>query len=61
VDRADPGAHPGYITWEQYEANQQALLDNAAAATPTVRPGPARESTAQLQRPGHLRAVRAAE
>ena len=26
-----PGAHPGYITWETYEANQQILLGNAAA------------------------------
>ena len=26
-----PGAHPGYITWETYEANQQLLLGNAAA------------------------------
>jgi hypothetical protein len=42
VDRVDPRRPPGYITWEQYEANQQALLDNTAACgadRAPVRPG----------------------
>jgi hypothetical protein len=25
------GAHPGYLSWEQFETNQQLLLANAAA------------------------------
>jgi hypothetical protein len=24
-----PGAHPGYVTWEQFEANVKRLRDNA--------------------------------
>ena len=44
-----PGAHPGYITWEAYEANQQALLGNAAARGTDRAAGPAREGTALLQ------------
>jgi hypothetical protein len=44
-----PGAHPRYITWEQYEANQQALLGNAAARGTDRAAGPAREGTALLQ------------
>jgi DNA invertase Pin-like site-specific DNA recombinase len=44
-----PGAHPGYITWEQYEANQQTLLGNAAARGADRAAGPAREGTALLQ------------
>jgi DNA invertase Pin-like site-specific DNA recombinase len=44
-----PGAHPGYITWEQYEANQQILLGNAAARGTDRAAGPAREGTALLQ------------
>jgi DNA invertase Pin-like site-specific DNA recombinase len=44
-----PGAHPGYITWDQYEANQQILLGNAAARGADRAAGPAREGTALLQ------------
>ena len=44
-----PGAHPGYITWETYEANQQILLGNAAARGADRAAGPAREGTALLQ------------
>ncbi len=33
-----PGAHPGYITWEAYEANQQILLGNAAVRGGTEMP-----------------------
>jgi len=44
-----PGAHPGYITWETYEANQQLLAGNAAAHGTERTAGPAREGTALLQ------------
>jgi DNA invertase Pin-like site-specific DNA recombinase len=44
-----PGAHPGYITWDTYEANQQLLLGNAAARGTDRAAGPAREGTALLQ------------
>jgi Recombinase/Recombinase zinc beta ribbon domain len=44
-----PGAHPGYITWETYEANQKILLGNAAAHGADRAAGPAREGTALLQ------------
>jgi DNA invertase Pin-like site-specific DNA recombinase len=44
-----PGAHPGYITWETYEANQQILLGNAAAHGGDRAAGPAREGAALLQ------------
>jgi len=44
-----PGAHPGYITWETYEASQQTLLANAAAQGADRAAGPAREGTALLQ------------
>jgi hypothetical protein len=43
-----PGAHPGYITWETYEASQ-ILLGNAAAHGTDRAAGPAREGTALLQ------------
>src|SRR5215831_18348402 len=38
-----PAAHPGYITWETYEANQQILAGNAAARGADRAAGPARE------------------
>ena len=44
-----PGAHPGYITWEAYEANQKMLLGNAAARGTDRAAGQAREGTALLQ------------
>jgi len=42
-------AHPGYITFEQYERNQQTLASNAAARGEERRAGPAREGPALLQ------------
>jgi DNA invertase Pin-like site-specific DNA recombinase/DNA-binding transcriptional regulator YiaG len=42
-------AHPGYITWEQFELNQQALAVNAAAHARDHDRGPAREGPALLQ------------
>jgi hypothetical protein len=43
-------AHPGYITFEQYEHNQQTLAANAATHSETERrAGPAREGRALLQ------------
>jgi DNA invertase Pin-like site-specific DNA recombinase len=44
-----PDAHPGYISWEQYEANRQALLANAQAHGHERSAGPAREGPALLQ------------
>jgi len=44
-----PGAHPGYITWEQFEASQKQLLANATARGADRTAGPAREGTALLQ------------
>jgi len=42
-------AHPGYITFEQYETNQATLAANAAARGEERRAGPAREGPALLQ------------
>ena len=42
-------AHPGYINWETFEANQQALALNAAAHARENERGPAREGPALLQ------------
>jgi hypothetical protein len=44
-----PGAHPGYITVEQYEANLAKMAANAAAHGPDRAAGPAREGPALLQ------------
>ncbi len=44
-----PDAHPGYIGWEQYEANQKLLLGNAQAHGTDRAAGPAREGPALLQ------------
>ena len=44
-----PNAHPGYITWEEYEANQAKLLANARGYGPDRRRSPAREGVALLQ------------
>lgn len=44
-----PGAHPGYITWEQYQHNQQRLLENAQALGHDRRQSPAGEGPALLQ------------
>lgn len=43
------GAHPGYITWEQYQENQRRLRENAHALGPERRQGPPREGPALLQ------------
>jgi DNA invertase Pin-like site-specific DNA recombinase len=43
-------AHPGYVTFEQYEHNQQTLASNAASRSDEERrAGPAREGPALLQ------------
>jgi DNA invertase Pin-like site-specific DNA recombinase len=44
-----PGAHPGYISLDQYEANLATLAANAAAHGPDRAAGPAREGPALLQ------------
>ncbi|HET9970273.1 MAG TPA: recombinase family protein [Streptosporangiaceae bacterium] len=44
-----PGAHPGYITIDQYEANLATLTANAAAHGRDRAAGPAREGPALLQ------------
>ncbi len=42
-------AHPGYITWEEYQENQRRLRENAHALGPERREGPPREGPALLQ------------
>ncbi len=42
-------AHPGYVSWEQFEANQRQLRDNARAHGADRRHGPPREGPALLQ------------
>jgi DNA invertase Pin-like site-specific DNA recombinase len=44
-----PDAHDGYITWKQYQDNQQRLLDNAKAHGDDRRKSPPREGPALLQ------------
>src|SRR6266480_2984545 len=44
-----PDAHPGYLSFTQFEANQAALLANAQAHGRERDKGPAREGTALLQ------------
>ena len=44
-----PGAHPGYITLDQYEANIAKLAANAAAHGRDRAAGPPREGPALLQ------------
>ena len=48
-DTLIPDHHPGYITFEQYEANTAALAANAATRTENRTTGPAREGPALLQ------------
>ena len=43
------GAHPGYITWEDYEANLARLRENAQANGAERRKSPPREGPALLQ------------
>jgi len=42
-------AHPGYISWEQFEENQRVLHDNAQALGKDRRKSPPREGPALLQ------------
>jgi hypothetical protein len=42
-------AHPGFISWEQFERNQKTLAANAYAQGADRLAGPAREGTALLQ------------
>jgi DNA invertase Pin-like site-specific DNA recombinase len=42
-------AHPGFISWEEYEANLRQLHDNAQARGADRRHGPPREGPALLQ------------
>src|SRR6478672_2661319 len=44
-----PNAHPGYLSFEQFEANQATLLANAQAVGRERHKRPAREGTALLQ------------
>jgi DNA invertase Pin-like site-specific DNA recombinase len=44
-----PNAHPGYLTWEEFETNQATLLTNANGYGPDRRRSPAREGVALLQ------------
>ena len=44
-----PGAHPGYISWEHFEANLLRLRDNAQAHGTDRRKSPPREGPALLQ------------
>jgi DNA invertase Pin-like site-specific DNA recombinase len=44
-----PDAHPGYITWDQFEHNQTLLAANAQAHGHERSAGPAREGPALLQ------------
>ena len=43
------GAHPGYITWDQFEAHQAMLRENAAGHGQDRRRSPPREGPALLQ------------
>lgn len=42
-------AHPGYISWDDYQTNVQRVKSNALSWTPERRQGPAREGMALLQ------------
>jgi len=44
-----PGIHAGYITWEQFEANQKHLSENALGFGNARKFGPVREGPALLQ------------
>ena len=48
-DTLIPGAHPGYLCWEEYEQNQQRLHESAQAVGADRRRGPPREGPALLQ------------
>jgi len=44
-----PGAHPGYISWEQFENNQKRLRENAQVYSTERKKSPPREGPALLQ------------
>ena len=44
-----PGAHAGYLSWEDYEQNQKRLHESAQAIGADRRRSPAREGPALLQ------------
>jgi DNA invertase Pin-like site-specific DNA recombinase len=44
-----PNVHVGYISWEQFDANQKRLADNALGFGGERKAGPAREGPALLQ------------
>jgi DNA invertase Pin-like site-specific DNA recombinase len=44
-----PDAHPGYITWDEFEENQRRLRENAQAIGGDRRRSPPREGSALLQ------------
>jgi DNA invertase Pin-like site-specific DNA recombinase len=44
-----PNVHPGYISWEQFEANQKRVAENVLAFAVTRKFGPVREGPAILQ------------
>ena len=44
-----PEAHPGYISWEQFEENQRRLFENAQAYGTERKKSPPREGPALLQ------------
>ena len=44
-----PGKHSGYVSWEQFEANQKQLTENARAYGSERRRSPPREGPALLQ------------
>jgi DNA invertase Pin-like site-specific DNA recombinase len=48
-DTVLPDAHPGYITWEQFQRNQQRLAEAAQAFGADRRKSPPREGPALLQ------------
>lgn len=43
------GAHPGYVRWEEFEANQARLRENTAGPSPSERRSAPREGPALLQ------------
>jgi DNA invertase Pin-like site-specific DNA recombinase len=59
-----PNAHPGYLTWQEFETNQATLLANASGYGSDRRCSPPREGVALLQglaicgRCGHRMTVR---
>ena len=44
-----PNAHPGYLSWEEFEENQRRLTENSAAHGTERKAGPPREGPALLQ------------